>query len=486
MRSYIESLEELTKNQLMVLLARRRRADTEGLAVVGMSCRLPGGVEDPAGLWEGVHTGRAVDTAGVGVPTDSRGRPRWNLDAPDIEPYADALRTGAYLSDVDLFDAASFGIQDEEARCMDPQQRMLLTEARHALDDAGITDRRGTRAAVFVSVTAPEYGLAAVRNGIKEFAEISRPMSTGTVVSAAAGRVATALGLSGPALTLDTACSSTLTAVHLAGQALRAGECDVALVGASHLLLSPVTTGVFAGAGLLSPSGACRPFTTRADGYVRGEGAVVLVLKREHDAERDGDTPYAVIRSSAVHQHGGRAALSSPSAAGQRQVVRDCLRAAEVSPAEVGYVEAHGSADKVTDAIEVDALAAAYERQSTDAPPLYLGSGKVNVGYLETAAGAAGLIRAVLAVGHGTVPPQPDFADPAQDIPWQRMSLSVPTEATPWPDTGRVLAGVNAFGFTGTNAHVLIEAPKSPRPDASPGRIQHTGQPYWLDAYTWD
>ncbi len=483
MRSYIESLEELTRSQLMVLLARRRRADTEGLAVVGMSCRLPGGIEDPAGLWEGVHAGRAADTADVGVPTDSRGRPRWNLDAPDIEPYADALRNGAYLSDVDLFDAESFGIPDEEARCIDPQHRMLLTQARHALDDAGITDRRGTRAAVFVSVTAPEYGLAAVRNGIKE---LSAAMSTGTVVSAAAGRVAATFGLSGPALTLDTACSSTLTAVHLAGRALRAGECDVALVGASHLLLSPVTTGVFAGAGLLSPSGACRPFTARADGYVRGEGAVVLVLKREHDAERDGDKPYAVIRSSAVHQHGGRAALSSPSAAGQRQVVQDCLRAAEVSPAEVGYVEAHGSADMVTDAVEADALAAAYERQSADACPLYIGSGKVNVGYLETAAGAAGLIRAVLAVGHGTVPPQPDFTDPAPDIPWQRMSLSVPTGATPWPDTGRVLAGVNAFGFTGTNAHVLLEAPSRSRPDAEPGRIRHTGQPYWLDSYNWD
>ncbi len=482
MRSYIESLEELTRSQLMVLLARRHRADTEGLAVVGMSCRLPGGIEDPAGLWEAVLAGRAVDTAAVGVPTDSRGRPRWNLGAPDVKPYADALRTGAYLSDVDLFDAASFGIPAEEARCVDPQQRMLLTKARDALDDAGITDRRGTRAAVFVSVTAPEYGLAAIRNGIAEF---SPAMSTGTVVSAAAGRVATALGLSGPALTLDTACSSTLTAVHLAGRALRAGECDVALVGASHLLLSPVTTGVFASAGLLSPSGACRPFTARADGYVRGEGAVVLVLKREHDAQRDSDTPYAVIRSSAVHQHGGRAALSSPSAAGQRQVVLDCLRAAQVRPAEVGYVEAHGSADKVTDTVEADALATAYERRSADAPPLYLGSGKVNVGYLETAAGAAGLVRAILAVGHGTVPPQPDFTDPARDIPWQRTSLAVAGEPTPWPGTGRVLAGVNAFGFTGTNAHVLVEAPAHPRPDAPPNQVEHTGQSYWLDDYTW-
>jgi 3-oxoacyl-[acyl-carrier-protein] synthase II len=484
MRAYIESLEELTKAQLVLLLARRRRADTEGLAVVGMGCRLPGGIEDPAGLWDAVRAGRAVATADAGVPVDSRGRPRWNLDAPDVEPYAEALRTGAYLSDVDLFDAESFGIDDEEARCLDPQQRMLLTQARHALADAGITDRRGRRAGVFVSVTAPEYGLAAVRNGV---GEIAGPMSTGTVISAAAGRVAAAFGFSGPALTLDTACSSALTAVHLAGQSLRAGECDVAVVGASHLLLSPVTTGVFAGAGLLSRSGECRPFTARADGYVRGEGAVVLVLKREHDADRDGDRPYAVIRSSAVHQHGGRAGLSTPSAAGQRQAVRDCLRAAGADPAEVGYVEAHGSADRVADVVEAEALAAAYGRQSPDAPRLYLGSGKVNLGYLETAAGAAGLARAILAVGHGTVPPQPDFTDPAPDIPWQRSSLAVPTEPVPWPGTGRKLAGVNAFGFTGTNAHVLLEAPTHPRPDDAPvDRIRPTGRSYWLDAYSWD
>jgi 3-oxoacyl-[acyl-carrier-protein] synthase II len=486
MRAYIESLEELTRSQLMVLLARRRRADTEGLAVVGLGCRLPGGVEDPAGLWARVLAGRAVATADAGVPTDSRGRPRWNLAAPDVEPYAAALRTGAYLSDVDLFDAEGFGIPDEEARCLDPQHRMLLTQTRHALADAGITDPRGTRAGVFVSVTAPEYGLAAVRNGTAGIADITAPMSTGTVVSAAAGRVATAFGLRGPALTLDTACSSTLTAVHLAGQALRAGECDIAVVGAAHLLLSPITTGVFAGAGLLSATGACRPFTARADGYVRGEGAVVLVLKRERDAERDGDRPYAVIRASAVHQHGARAALGSPSAAAQQQVVRDCLRAAEVDPAEVGYVEAHGSADPVADVVEAEALAAGYRRDSADAPPLHLGSGKVNLGYLETAAGAAGLLRAVLAVGHATVPPQPDFADPAPRIPWQRTALTVPTEATPWPDTGRILAGVNAFGFTGTNAHVLLEAPAQPRPDAPADRLRPTGRSYWLDAYTWD
>jgi acyl transferase domain-containing protein len=479
-RTYVESLESLSRNQLVVLLGRRRKADTEGLAVVGMSCRLPGGIEDPAALWAAVLAGRALPTDNVGIPTDSLGRPRWNPAAPDIAPYADALRTGAYLDDVDLFDAAGFGIPADEARCLDPQQRLLLTKARDAVADAGGASP-GARVGVFVSVTAPEYGLAALRNGGTEF---TAPMSTGTVISAAAGRITSTLGLSGPALTLDTACSSTLTAVHLAGAALRARECDVAIVGAAHLLLSPVTTGVFATAGLLSASGRCRPFTARADGYVRGEGCVVFVLKREHDAAADGDRPYAVIRASAVHQHGGRAALSSPSSVGQRQAIVDCLRTADIAAVDVGYVEAHGSGDKIADATEIDALATAYERQSADAPPLFVGSGKVNVGYLETAAGATGLIRAILALHNGTVPPQPDFADPEPSIPWQRLGLRVPTESAPWP-TDQRLAGVNAFGFTGTNAHVLLEAAAIARPAAASAPVPGRGERHWLDSYCW-
>jgi 3-oxoacyl-[acyl-carrier-protein] synthase II len=482
MRAYIESLESLSRNQLVVLLARRRKADTEGLAVVGMSCRLPGKIEDPAELWSAVLAGRALPTASAGIPTDSLGRPRWNPGAPDISPFADALHTGAYLDDVDLFDAEGFGIPSAEARCLDPQQRMLLTKVRDAVADAGLTDPGARRVGVFVSVTAPEYGLAALRNGGTEF---TAPMSTGTVVSAAAGRIASTLGLSGPALTVDTACSSTLTAVHLAGAALRAGECDVAIVGASHLLLSPVTTGVFAKAGLLSATGRCRPFTARADGYVRGEGCVVLVLKREHDATADGDQPYAVIRASAVHQHGGRATMASPSSVGQRQAVVDCLRVADVNASDVGYVEAHGSGDKLADATEIDALAGAYQRQSPDTPPLFVGSGKVNIGYLETASGATGLLRAILALHNGTVPPQPDFADPEPAIPWQRMGLRVPTEALPWPGGDRRLAGVNAFGFTGTNAHVLLEAAATTRPPSAPAPVPNPGRRHWLDSYSW-
>jgi acyl transferase domain-containing protein len=483
MKAYIDSLTKLSRNELILLLARAHRADTEGMAVVGMSCRLPGGIDSPAALWSMVRDGTALATEHVGVPKDSLGRPRWNLAAPDIAPFADALTSGAYLSDIDLFDAARFGVPVDDARYLDPQQRILLTETGRALHDAGVGDTADQRVGVYVSVSTPEYGLAGTRNRVG--ADALRPaMSTGTAVSGAAGRLSVGLGLSGPALTVDTACSSALVALHLAGAALRGRECDVAVVGASHLLLSPVTTGVFDRAGLLSGTGRCRPFTAKADGYVRGEGCVVFVLRREQDVDADGPPPYAVLRGSAVHQHGGRAGMSGASSVGQQQAITQCLRAAGVNPSQVGYVEAHGSADPAADVIELDAIATAYRRRSADAPPLYVGSGKANIGYLETASGAVALARAVLAVRHATVPPQPDFHDPAPGVPWRRMSLTVPTTARPWP-TDRRLAGVHAYGFTGINAHVLVEAHARDRPVTAPAAPPSAGAPHWLDSYTW-
>lgn len=484
MRSYIESLESLSKSQLVLLLARQRMAETEGLAVVGMSCRLPGGIDDPAGLWSIVREGRALPTDTAGAPVDSLGRPRWNLAAHDIAPFADMLSTGAYLTGIDLFDAESFGISDEEARYLDPQHRLLLTEARRAIADTGLGDLHDRRVGVFVSVTASEYGLAGIRNGVGG-RKLTGAMSSGSAVSAAAGRIAAVLGLNGPALAVDSACSSALAAVHLAGIALRRKECDVAVVGAGNLVLSPLTTGVSAKAGMLSVTGLCRPFTARADGYVRGEGCVVFVLTREHDAEADGTVPYAVIRASALHQHGGRASMVSPSSVGQQQAIRDCLLAADVAPTEVSYVEAHGSADKIADAIEIDALAVGYGRRGAGALPLLVGSGKANIGYLETAAGGTGMMRAILALHHAVVPAQPDFADPAPTIPWQQMSVTVPTTATPWPAAKRRLAGVNAFGFTGTNAHLLLEAASTTRPSTSCVPAPAPGRRHWPDSYRW-
>ncbi|WP_326559982.1 beta-ketoacyl [acyl carrier protein] synthase domain-containing protein [Micromonospora sp. NBC_01796] len=483
MKAYIESLEALTRSQLILLLARQRQAETEGLAVVGASCRLPGGITDPDGFWAVVREGRAVATESVGVPVDSLGRPRWNLTAADVAPHADLLRSGAYLDSIDLFDAAGSGVPEQEARYLDPQHRLLLTETGRAVADAGLGDLRTRRVGVFIAVSPSEYGVAGVRNGVPD-GELSGWMSSGVAPSAAAGRIALALGVNGPALTVDTACSSALAALHLAGVALRRDECDVAIVGAAHLVLSPFTTAVSARAGMLSATGHCRPFTSRADGYVRGEGGVVLVLVRERDAHAENLAPYALVRGSALGQHGGRAMLVGSSATGQQGAIRDCLGGAGVAPAEVGYVEAHGSSDPIADAVELDALATAYGRQRADAPPLLVGSGKANIGYLETAAGATGLLRAILALHHDTVPGQPDFVDPSPRIPWSRLAVSVPTTGTSWPGAGRRLAGVNAYGFTGTSAHVLLEASARTRPDR-PAPPSTPGQRHWLDSYTW-
>jgi acyl transferase domain-containing protein len=233
---------------------------------------------------------------------------------------------------------------------------------------------------------------------------------------------------------------------------------------------------------MLSATGRSRPFTARADGYARGEGCVVLVLVRERDAP---GVPYALLRGSSLHQHGTRASMVGVSSAGQREAVTACLRAAGVEPSDVDYVEAHGGADPITDATEIDALAAAYGRDGAGRPPLFVGSGKANIGYLETAAGGTGVLRAALALCHGELPPQPGFDDPAPAIPWSRLSVRVPTERLPWPGTGPRFAGVNAFGFTGTNAHVLLQAPARARPDAGVLPPRARGERHWIDDYVW-
>jgi acyl transferase domain-containing protein len=264
--------------------------------------------------------------------------------------------------------------------------------------------------------------------------------------------------LSGPVLAVDTACASAPTAVHLASAALRRRECDVAVVGACHLLLSPFVTAVLNRAGMLSPTGGCRPFAADADGYVRGEGCGVLVLKRQQDARADGDRPYAIIRGSAVYQHGDRAAISVASAMGHKRVAEQALRNAEIDPHQVQYVEAQANGSRLGGMIEVEALADVYGRGDPAAPRLYVGSCKANLGHLETASGAASLIKTVLALRQAEIPPQAGFDTPDPAVPWQRLAVTVPREPVAWPAAERRVAAVNAFGFTGTNAHVLLEA----------------------------
>ncbi|MFD0339536.1 beta-ketoacyl synthase N-terminal-like domain-containing protein [Streptomyces sp. NPDC127117] len=467
MTSYIDHLETLSKKQLMVMLARQHHERKQPVAVIGMGCRLPGGLDDPGALWNALREGRVLPTETAGVPTDSLGRPRWNLAAPDLAPLAGRLGQGAYLTDVDLFDADRFGIAEEEARHMDPQQRLLLEVAAQALADANLSRERlrGRDVGVYAVAGPVEYPYAWLRGGVPGTG-LSPHMSTGSSPSAFSGRIALSLGLNGPAVTVDTASSSMLTAVHLAVRALRDRECDIALVGTCNLLLSPFSTGILDRAGMLSPTGRSRPFSRHADGHVRGEGCGVVVLKRYADAVADEDRPYALVRGSAVHARGDRPGISVAPARGQRAVIERALKDAGTAPEDVSYVEAQANGSRIGGQIEAEALADAYARRTPDAPPLYIGSCKANIGYLETASGAPGLMKTVLALAHAEIPPQPgeDEADP--DIPWDRTALRLAAKPLPWPTTGRRRAAVSGYGFCGTLGHVVLESvPERPEPD---------------------
>lgn len=457
MASYIDYLATLSQKQLMVMLARQRHEETQPIAVVGMACRFPAGIDDPRGFWSLLRHGGMVPTRSERGPIDSKGRARWNLDAPDLAPLAPILRTGAYLRDVDLFDADYFGISEEEALHMDPQQRLLLEVTVQALADANLPRAalRGQRAGIFVGTSPVEYPYAWLRNGLPA-AALSPFMGTGSTPSAASGRLGLMLGVNGPAMNVDCASSSVLVALHLAATSLRRRECDLAIIGACNLLLSPFATAILARAGMLSKSGRSRPFGEDADGHVRGEGCGIFVLKRQQDALADGDLPYAVVRGSAMYQNGDRLGLAVSSSSGQKAVIELALRAASVDPLEVHYVEAQANGSRLGGVVEAEAMAQAYGRPAEAAPPLYVGSCKANLGYLETASGAPGLMKAVLAVAHAEIPPQPGADQLDRSVDWQRLALRFATAPTAWPAERR-LAGVSAFGFTGTNAHVVLE-----------------------------
>ncbi len=418
---------------------------SEPIAVVGIGCRLPG-ANSPEELWE--QLARGADLVG---------------EAPDGRPTR--LR-GGYIAEVDRFDAEFFGIAPREAEELDPQQRLMLEVAWSALEDAGIAPAKlaGSDAGVFVGVSTRDYAELLAAAGPDALGPY---FGTGTAASAAAGRLSYVLGLEGPSLVVDTACSSSLVALHLAAQSLRSGECRVAIAGGVNLLLSPNLDAALARARMLSPTGRCRTFDAAADGYVRGEGCGVVVLKRLADAIADGDRIRAVIRGSAVNQDGRSNGLTAPSARAQERVVRAALEAAGVEPGEVGYVEAHGTGTPLGDPIEVQALAKVFGERDAAREPAYLGSLKANIGHLEAAAGIAGLIKVVLSLQHAQVAPHL-VARPSPMIEWDRVPFRLPGAASPWPaGRDRRVACVSSFGFVGTNAHVVLEA--APAPPARAG-----------------
>ncbi len=408
-------------------------ATHEPIAIVGMGCRFPG-ARSPQEFWEQLR--RGADLVGE-APGRGLG-----------------IRAG-FIDEVDRFDADFFGIAPREAEDLDPQQRLLLEVAWCALEDAGIAPTRlaGTSAGVFMGVSTRDYAELVAAGSPGAY------FGTGTAASGAAGRLSYVLGLEGPSLVVDTACSSSLVALHLAAQSLRSGECRVALAGGVNVILTPALNAAFTEARMLSPRGRCSAFDASADGYVRGEGCGVLVLKRLADAMADGDRVLAVVRGSAVNQDGRSNGLTAPNAQAQERVVRAALEAAGVAPGEVGYVEAHGTGTPLGDPIEVQALGRVFGAKDDASEPAYLGSVKTNIGHLEAAAGVAGLIKTVLALQHGEIPAHLHFERPSAMIAWERLPFSVPVATTPWPSRGeRRVAGVSSFGFVGTNAHVVVEA----------------------------
>ncbi|SFD27437.1 type I polyketide synthase [Streptomyces aidingensis] len=450
---------------------------SEPVAIVGMAARFPG-ADSTEELWELLRTGTdAVST----VPAD-----RW--DAAALHASGDERRTGTvstdqggFLSDIAAFDAAFFNIPGREAESLDPQQRLLLAAAWHALEDAGTDPHslRATRTGVFVGISNSDYARHLQEGGLTG---LDAYYASGTALNAAAGRIAYTLGLNGPAMAVDTACSSSLTALHLAVRSLRTGESDAVLAGGVNVLSSPETSVAVSRAHMLSPEGRCKAFSADADGFVRAEGVGVLVLKRLRDAHRDGDRVLAVIHGTALNQDGASSGLTVPSGTAQQAVITAALDDAGVAPAEVSYLEAHGTGTSLGDPIELKAAWAVYGRDRKAGDPLHVGSVKSNLGHAESAAGMASVVKTVLALRNGRLPASLHCEELNPHVPWDDMNLRVVEALTPWRSRkgARRLAGISGFGFTGTNAHVIVGEAPAPAEEAVPRVVTDTEGPFLL------
>ncbi len=444
-------------------LEAAQAASTEPIAIVGVGCRFPGDVRGPAAFWAKLQT----DFDAVSeVPPE-----RWAIDAyfdPDPEnPGTMYSRRGAFLRDVDKFDARFFGISPREAASMDPQQRLLLETAWEAFEDAGIPPAtlRGSATGVYVGLTVIDYVKLLYRD---DLTRLDAYAATGNVANIAAGRLSYFFGLNGPAVTLDTACSSSLVAVHLACQSLRTGESGVALAAGVNLMLAPDNSVAVSRARMLSPDGHCKTFDARADGYARGEGCGVVVLKRLSQAQADGDRILALIRGTAVAQDGASSGLTVPHGPSQTAVIRQALAAAQRRPAEVGYLEAHGTGTALGDPIEAEALVGVFSLDKARPHPLVLGSLKTNLGHMESAAGIGGVIKTALCVRHGLIPAHQHFDTPNPEVPLAEIPAEIPRQLMSWPDGYKErIAGISSFGSSGTIAHAVLAAPP-PAPARSP------------------
>lgn len=451
----------------IALMAQKARSESEAvlradpIAIIGMGCRFPGGADSPEAFWQLLADG--VDAVRP-VPAD-----RWDAEAHyDADPSAPgkaATKWGGFLDRIDGFDAAYFNILPREAERMDPQQRLFLEVAMESLDDAGLTREklRGSRTGAFVASYHNDYQLLEYR----DHETIDARTLTGTVHSVLVNRLSYLLDLRGPSISVDTACSSSLVAIHLACQSLRHGESDVALAGGVSLMVTPDLMVSLSKVGFMAPDGRCKTFDDSADGFGRGEGCGVIVLKRLSDALADGDRVLAVVRGSAVNQDGHSTLLAAPNGLAQQDLIREALASAQLAPGRIGFVEAHGTGTPLGDPIEVEALAATVGRLDAGGGTCWLGAAKANLAHMEAAAGVAGVIKTVLALQHEAIPPQIHFKSLNKHLSLEGTRLAVATKMTAWPRGAMTrCAGTSGFGVGGTNAHVILE--EAPRLAADP------------------
>ncbi len=437
----------------------------EPIAIVGMSLRFPNGANDPEKFWQLLREGVDCITE---IPAS-----RWNVeDYYDPDPDAPGkmyTRCAGFLDQVDQFDPQFFGIAPREAQSMDPQQRLLLEVTWEALERAGQSPSKlaGSRTGVYIGISGNDYSHLHSTAGGSE--HIDTYFGAGVAHSIASGRISYVLGLQGPSVSVDTACSASLTAVHLACQSLRAGETEMALAGGVNVILSPDGIITASQARMLSPEGRCKTFDASANGYVRSEGCAIIVLKRLSDAIASGDNILALIRGTAANQDGRSGGLTAPNGEAQQAVIRAALVNANLKPEDISYLETHGTGTSLGDPIEVQSLGAVFSESHSKEQPLLLGAVKSNIGHLEAAAGIAGLIKTILALQHQELPPSLHVQQLNPHIAWEKLPVKVTTALTPWKiANGKRIAGVSSFGFSGTNVHVILEGAKEDKKEKEP------------------